>query len=267
MFALGLPCADDEESSGLSTGAKIGIGVGVGVAGLLIIGGVWACLAIRHRRRAKMKKLEEQAQATPTVPQQAPIHPEPGAYAATAAGVDPKHMSTSTTVTGSPQMQQHPQQQGMMAAPVPYGYPQQQHHGYNPAYGYMQTPMPMQQEGFSPYGIHPHHAQQQGIPYALHTSPQGYYPQPHSLSPYSSQPQSPPPVAEVDGGEMPAQSLVATKRDSFGYVGGPGASDTTSTTAVNSNSNTTGIVSAPSPRAELSSQRSQSNPHSRTLSQ
>jgi len=53
VFALSLPCADDE-STGLSTGAKAGIGVGAGVGGLILLGlALWFCLLARKRRQKK----------------------------------------------------------------------------------------------------------------------------------------------------------------------------------------------------------------------
>lgn len=57
VFALSLPCADDgeeEEPTGLSTGAKAGIGVGAGVGGLILLGlALWFCLLVRKRRQKK----------------------------------------------------------------------------------------------------------------------------------------------------------------------------------------------------------------------
>lgn len=63
VFALGLPCADEEEGEGaeneeehggLSTGAKAGIGAGVGVGALLVIAlGVWLCMKRRRRPEDK----------------------------------------------------------------------------------------------------------------------------------------------------------------------------------------------------------------------
>ena len=66
VFALGLPCADDDndEPTGLSTGAKAGIGVGAGVGGLILLGlALWFCL-LAHKRRQKKR-----AATTTTAPQ------------------------------------------------------------------------------------------------------------------------------------------------------------------------------------------------------
>ena len=54
VFALSLPCADDYESTGLSTSAKAGIGVGAGIGGLILLGlALWLCLLARKRRQKK----------------------------------------------------------------------------------------------------------------------------------------------------------------------------------------------------------------------
>jgi hypothetical protein len=54
VFALSLPCADKEESTGLSTGAKAGIGVGAGVGGLILLGlALLFCLLARKRRQKR----------------------------------------------------------------------------------------------------------------------------------------------------------------------------------------------------------------------
>jgi hypothetical protein len=54
VFALSLPCADEEEPTGLSTGAKAGIGVGASVGGLILLGlALWFCLLARKRRQQR----------------------------------------------------------------------------------------------------------------------------------------------------------------------------------------------------------------------
>lgn len=68
IFALGLPCAEEEggsSHSGLSTGAKVGIGLGSAGAFLLLLL-LWAFLAAQHK---KHKKEKETAQGqTPNQP-------------------------------------------------------------------------------------------------------------------------------------------------------------------------------------------------------
>jgi len=158
VFALGLPCADDDDNghSGLSTGAKAGIGAGVGVAAVLLIPALGACFAVHHHRRAKVRKLE----------------------AANIASVDPKHMSGATTLApGSPNMQQRTNPVGHYDLG---GYAQP--HGYTPAFEYMQAQTV--QDTYGNYGIHPVPL---GMPMHIPGS-QGYV----GLSPPSSH--SPPPV-------------------------------------------------------------------------
>ncbi|KAK5037067.1 hypothetical protein LTR13_004872 [Exophiala sideris] len=170
VFALGLPCADNpnEKHSGLSTGAKAGIGVGVGVAALLLILALWACIAVRHHRRAKMRKLEP----------------------ANAASVDPKHMSVATTLApGSPNLQQRNDPMGHYGLA---GYAQP--HGYTPAFGYMQAQSA--HDTYGNYGIHPVPV---GMPMHM-PGPQGYngIPPPESQSPPPMYPQYKD-IPEVDG--------------------------------------------------------------------
>ena len=53
VFALSLPCEENYEETGLSTGAKAGIGVGASVGGLILLGlALWFCL-LAHKRRQK----------------------------------------------------------------------------------------------------------------------------------------------------------------------------------------------------------------------
>ncbi|KIX99785.1 uncharacterized protein Z520_04421 [Fonsecaea multimorphosa CBS 102226] len=268
VWALGLPCADDEEGgeegdhTHLSTGAKVGIAVGVGVGGLLIIGFLWACLAVRHRRRAKMRKLEAANTAAG-----GPIRPESGAYAA--AQENPKHASMASTMVaptpsiGSPNMHE------------PYGSPPGTH-GFSPAFGYAappqaQPPQMMQmQVQQDPYG----HA------YGIHTIPQGYplvgYPQSQSPPPpfypsgggggsYGSQAagQYKDAVpAEVAGNDVPVRhnNLSPPHRDSAGFSTNASASDTRSQITSTTNTNTNTAVGSwqpppgaePKPPAELS---------------
>ncbi|OAP56389.1 hypothetical protein AYL99_09568 [Fonsecaea erecta] len=229
VWALGLPCADDEDEEDhthLSTGAKIGIGVGVGVAGLLLIGLFWACLAVRHRRRAKMRKLEAANTAAG-----GPIRPESTAYAA--AQENPKHMSVATTMAPSPSVgSPHMMQQQ-------YGSPT---HGFSPAFGYAapqqgQPPQMMQVQ--DPYGH----------PYGIQAIPEGYppmgYPQSHSPPPpfypsgggggsYSQAgPYKDALPAEVAGDEVRHFSP-QSHRESMGFSASDTRSQVTSTTAVGS---------------------------------
>lgn len=53
VFALSLPCADDNNKTDLSTAAKAGIGVGAGVGGLILGLALWFCLLARKRRQKK----------------------------------------------------------------------------------------------------------------------------------------------------------------------------------------------------------------------
>ncbi|KAK6366517.1 hypothetical protein LTS17_010603 [Exophiala oligosperma] len=171
VFALGLPCADDEgededkDETHLSTGSKIGIGVGVGVAGILLSLSVWACLAVRHRRRKRMRALEVAATQAG-----GPIRPS---HLDTTTGPTPnnqgKHVSTATTI--SPQtIPASPQQMSHVG-----GY-LQQGHGYGPAFGYQQPQYPQ----YPQYPLYQQHDPYGGPPNS------GFY-QP-------SQSQSPPPM-------------------------------------------------------------------------
>ena len=64
VFALGLPCADDDDDSGLSTGAKAGIGVGAAVGGLILITlAIWFCLIARKRRQKRREEETKSAAA------------------------------------------------------------------------------------------------------------------------------------------------------------------------------------------------------------
>lgn len=148
MFALGLPCADDEEeeegSGGLSTGAKAGIGAGVGVAtlaGVLLF--AWFCFRRRKHRREAEKSKHIAAPNTPAL--------SSSAYndnALSAGGsMDPKHISAISTMSAySPQPSysqpsyagmpyQTPMQPGIQG----FGYPQ----AYSPTFGYMPQQQPM----------------------------------------------------------------------------------------------------------------------------
>ncbi|OQV05293.1 hypothetical protein CLAIMM_10059 [Cladophialophora immunda] len=245
VWALGLPCADDEEGgeeggdhTHLSTGAKVGIGVGVGVAVLLLIGFLWACLAVRHRRRAKMRKLEAANTAAG-----GPIRPESGAYAA--ARENPKHISVATNMAPSPAMGSP----NMMQQQHPYGSPT---HGFSPAFGYAapqsQPPQMMQvQDAY-------------GNPYGIQALPQGYPPMG-----YPQQSQSPPPPFYPSGGsygqagqykDAPAEVAgdevrhFSPHRESTGFSASDTRSQVTSTTAVGSSQPGT----EQKPPAELSSQ-------------
>ncbi|KAK5447838.1 hypothetical protein LTS15_009337 [Exophiala xenobiotica] len=247
VFALGLPCADNaEEDQGdhthLSTGAKAGIGAGVGLAALFVILGLWACLAIRHRRRKKMRALEAAANAAGGPVRPGASGPETGgAYAAAAglggAGNEAKHMSMATTITGPPGSPGMQQQSPLMGG---FGQP----HGYGPAFGYVQ---PQQHQGMMqmPQDMY-------GGPYGMgvqHPGGGGFYSPPMSQSPppppgygyYAGQNKdgghgmAMVPPAEVDGGQ------VAPHRVSTGPPQGMGMSvsdtrsqGTESVTAVNS---------------------------------
>ncbi|OAL36393.1 hypothetical protein AYO20_04289 [Fonsecaea nubica] len=243
VWALGLPCADDEEGeeeedhTHLSTGAKIGIGVGVGVAGLLIIGFLWACLAVRHRRRAKMRKLEAANTAAG-----GPIRPESGAYVA--AQENPKHMSVATSM-GSPNMMQQQQQQ------PPYGSPT---HGFSPAFGYTvpQAQPPQMMQVHDAYG-HPYGIQAVGPGYPPMGYPQSQSPPPPfypSGGSYGHQGQYKEAPAEVAGDDV---RHISPRRESMGLSASDTRSQVTSTTAVGSSQ--AGVE--PKPPAELSSQGNQ----------
>lgn len=110
VFALGLPCADDEETDkeghGLSTGAKAGIGVGVGLGALLLILlSIWACFRVRRHRKRK-----------PEVPQGIPTaSPAFIDESKTGTIVSAGHISPALQATGFPaQVPQnvHPQDPG-----------------------------------------------------------------------------------------------------------------------------------------------------------
>ncbi|KIW10396.1 hypothetical protein PV08_11358 [Exophiala spinifera] len=276
VFALGLPCADNAEGESgkdkthLSTGAKAGIGAGVGVAGILLILGLWACLAVRHRRRKKMRALEAAATAAggpirPGVVVDSAVAAPPGASAYTAAaGQNPngdfdfnndklKHMSTATTISpplpGSPR---HPQQQQMSynntymggggGGGGIYGQPQPPQHGYSPAFGYPQYHRPE-----DPYGV-----PVGGVPFG--GGGPGYYP------PTSQSPPPPPPMypqggyyaAATGGPHSPALPLPAEVDGGGGGGGGlfdasnshPRRTSASTATAVNTNTNNT-TVSGP----------------------
>ena len=65
VFALSLPCGDNSQETGLSTGAKAGIGVGAGVGGLILLGlALWFCLLLVRKRR--QKKITEAPVASST---------------------------------------------------------------------------------------------------------------------------------------------------------------------------------------------------------
>lgn len=84
VFALGLPCADDNAGgSGLSTGAKAGIGVGAGVVGLLLISSILFLLVRVGKKRLRRRQ--------PPPPLNTGYH-QP----------QEKHMSTSTGAMPSP---------------------------------------------------------------------------------------------------------------------------------------------------------------------
>ncbi|KAJ9610792.1 hypothetical protein H2200_005569 [Cladophialophora chaetospira] len=234
VFALGLPCADDEDEEDhthLSTAAKAGIGAGVGVAALLFIGFIWGCLAVRVRRRRKMKSLQDANTAAG-----GPIRPESGAYAA--AQSDSKHMSVNTAGMGSPVMQQQ----------QPYGSPTQTQYGFSPAFGYgapqMQPGMVQHDAYGNPYGIQP---MGQGYP-AMNPYPQSQSPPPPFYPSGGSYDPGYKPPAEVAGSDV---HPVSSHRQSMGMS--DTQSQVTSTTAFTGSHNQGG---EPRPPAELSSQGS-----------
>ncbi|EXJ82783.1 hypothetical protein A1O3_06598 [Capronia epimyces CBS 606.96] len=241
VFALGLPCADDEgeeseEATHLSNGAKAGIGAGAGVLALLLIGGLWACLAVRHRRRGRMRKLEAAATEAggPIRPGAAQDKKQGGAYGASSA--EPKHMSVATTVTpGSPALVQHPGYGSGMA-----GYQHPHPHGYGPAFGYTQPPpqpnvMMHQNQAYhvspSPppvYGYGPHYNEAAGP----NANPLGIFQGAPGLVAHGGQ-TNPSPVypVEIDAGELKpnlSPGILSRCSDTHSQV--------TSTTAVNSTS-------------------------------
>jgi hypothetical protein len=229
---------EEDHGTHLSTGAKIGIGVGAGILGLLIIGFLWGCLAVRHRRRNKMKALQAANTAAG-----GPIRPESTAYANAVAQADPKHMSAATSAMGSPIMQQHPQS---------FGSPAQ--HGFSPAFGYAQVPM---QQGYGqPYGIQPVGAGYPGggmNPYPQSQSPPPpFYPS-GATSYDPSQGGFYKPPAEVSGDEVYQQQQYqhpGAHRQSAGMS--DTQSQVTSTTAV-TGSHSHGQGGEVKPPAELSS--------------
>jgi hypothetical protein len=109
VFALGIPCAD-QDSSGLSTGTKAGIGVGVGVGGLLLLGLIVFILVLVCKKRLKRR-------------QKAPGPVNTGYYPP-----QEKHMSTTTgmmspyTGMGSPALGQMSPQFPQPQMPL-YGFP------------------------------------------------------------------------------------------------------------------------------------------------
>lgn len=148
MFALGLPCADEEEeeeaSGGLSTGAKAGIGAGVGVAAIAaIVFFAWLCFRRRkHRREAE----KTNASAAPNTPAMSLSAYHDNMESATGT-MDPKHVSAiSTRSAHSPQPSYSqpsyagmPYQTSMQPGIQGYGFP----HAYSPTSGYMPQQQPM----------------------------------------------------------------------------------------------------------------------------
>ena len=192
VFAVGLPCADNVKEHGnhLTTAAKAGIGAGAGVFGLLLIGFIWCWLAVRHRRRKKMKNLQDANTAAG-----GPIRPEYSAYNTTQA--DPKHMSMATTAAGSPPMQQQQQQQFYGGTPQ---------HGFSPAFGYAgSAQMAPQHDPYShPYGIQPvvagYPAGMTALPHPQSPPPPFY---PSSTGGYDPHHGYYKPPAEVPGEDVP----------------------------------------------------------------
>ncbi|KAK5269692.1 hypothetical protein LTR99_007128 [Exophiala xenobiotica] len=247
VFALGLPCADNaEEDQGnhthLSTGAKAGIGAGVGLAALFVILGLWACLAVRHRRRKKMRALEAAANAAGGPVRPGASGPETGGAYAAAAGLggggnEAKHMSMATTITGPPGSPGMQQQSPLMGG---FGQP----HGYGPAFGYVQ---PQQHQGMMqmPQDMY-------GGAYGMgvqHPGGGGFYSPPMSQSPppppgygyYAGQNKDGGhgvvmmPPAEVDGGQVAPHRVSAGPPQGMGMSGSDTRSQgTESVTAVNS---------------------------------
>ncbi|KAK5258824.1 hypothetical protein LTS13_007757 [Exophiala xenobiotica] len=247
VFALGLPCADNaEEDQGghthLSTGAKAGIGAGIGLAALFVILGLWACLAVRHRRRKKMRALEAAANAAGGPVRPGASGPETGGAYAAAAGLggvgnEAKHMSMATTVTGPPGSPGMQQQSPLMGG---FGQP----HGYGPAFGYVQ---PQQHQGMMqmPQDMY-------GGAYGMgvqHPGGGGFYSPPMSQSPppppgygyYAGQNKDGGhgvvmmPPAEVDGGQVAPHRVSAGPPQGMGMsVSDTRSQGTESVTAVNS---------------------------------
>jgi hypothetical protein len=151
VFALGLPCADEEEpkhegSGGLSIGAKAGIGAGAGVVTILaIILFAWLCLRHRKHRREEKKAGLSPNPNTPAIASTA--------YNETAhnpaGSIDPKYVSGVPSMTpSSPPLgpghvqgvyPQSPQPYPGVVYQVPvqampgYGYQQP----YSPPFGYI----------------------------------------------------------------------------------------------------------------------------------
>lgn len=172
VFALGLPCADDNEEkghSGLSTGAKAGIGVGIAVGAILLILGIVACCLLYRRRKKKRDPNATRSEL-----------PVPGTAGAASpppplGGPDGKHFSTASTMTPGtpvvyPQPQSQPQSQPQMHqysnpnVPGVGGYSQS--HGYSPAFGPSQQSHILHDQYGGVYSIQP--VTQPGMP----TSPQ-----------------------------------------------------------------------------------------------
>jgi hypothetical protein len=175
VFALGLPCADEEPekgSGGLSTGAKAGIGAGVSVAALLAIAFfAWLCLRRRkHNREAGKNNVggNASAPATTWTAYQSNIQSAGGT-------MDPKHVSAVSTMSPAspplgqgqpqgmyPQMQpylgmqyQMPMQPGMQGYVYPQNFPSP--FGYMPTQQHMMTQDQMNQhysQGYPP-GTYP----------------------------------------------------------------------------------------------------------------
>jgi hypothetical protein len=92
VFALGLPCADDDddgkkEHEGLSTGAKAGIGAGVGAGVLLAIAlGVWICIRIRRRKNTETALPPDQDNVIPQTTEYYPkVQPSSGGWSPASA--------------------------------------------------------------------------------------------------------------------------------------------------------------------------------------
>ena len=207
VFALGLPCGDDdeEEHSGLSTGAKAGIGAGVAVGTLLLALAIIALWKICRRRRENSEK--------DAIASELPVQ------AAAAGGPETKHLSAATTMTpGSPAMYPALQTYSQSQTPMhQYNHPQvpemggySNSHGYSPALGHGQAQMVQDQYGgvyrIQPAGM-PSHQQPYPYPYP-HNSPSlgtgqhggGYFPHsppipapPLQLYPYQPNQMSQPP--------------------------------------------------------------------------
>ncbi|KAK5064828.1 hypothetical protein LTR84_000662 [Exophiala bonariae] len=204
VFALGLPCADDEgdgEHSGLSIGAKAGIGAGAGVGALLILFAIIACFMVAKRRRKKNKQQQQQQHDPTTSSSGLPV---PQMMAGTGSGVsDGKHLSAATTMTpGSPIMFPQPQTQPQMNQYIQPQYPgamggQPQSHGYSPAFGHSQPlgpPQMVQDQYGGMYNMQPTASQPYPYQYpspSLMTGQQAGMGMPYSPT-YNQQPSAPP---------------------------------------------------------------------------